>query len=183
MRRTGPPIPPWLRHLYAAPRGLYAAGLGRLLGHRFLCLTHVGRRSGRTVRTILEVVSYDSRTGEAVVLAGYGHGAHWVRNVLAGGPVSVDFGRGPRAATHRVLGAEEAAQVYLGYEARHRWLRPVVRRVVGYFLGRPFDGSPEAVRAMVVRLPMLAFRPAGGAVPAPRPDGGRGGQSSGPPAT
>jgi deazaflavin-dependent oxidoreductase (nitroreductase family) len=166
-----PGIPGWLRRVYAAPNLLYAAGLGRLFGHRLLRLTHAGRRSGRTHHTVLEVARYDRETGEATVVAAYGPSADWVRNVLAGGPVEVDLGHGPRPAAYRVVGVDEAVEVYAAYERRHRLALPLVRRTMGYFLGRPFDGSPEAVRRLAEQLPMLAFRP-------PPP-----GQSSGPPAT
>jgi hypothetical protein len=40
------------------PLRLYDLRLGCLLGHRFLVLTHRGRRSGRTYRTTLEVVCW-----------------------------------------------------------------------------------------------------------------------------
>lgn len=160
MAATSPPgIPRWLRGLYAAPNHLYAAGLGWLLGRRFLRLTHVGRRSGRTRHTVLEVARYDRRTGEATVVAGYGRETDWVRNVLAGGPIEVDLGHGPRPAAYRLVGGDEAAEVYAGYERRYRLVVPAVRRMMGYFLGWPFDGSPEAVRRMAEQLPMLAFRP------------------------
>ena len=159
MAATSPVIPPWLRRLYAAPNHLYAARLGWVLGRRVLRLTHVGRRSGRTFHTVLEVARYDQVTGEATVVAGYGHEADWVRNVLAGGPVEVDLGRGPSPAAYRLLRIEEATQVYAGYERRYRLVLPVVRAMMGYFLGWSFDGSPEAVRRMAEQLPMFAFRP------------------------
>ena len=45
--------------LFGLPRHLYRHRLGWVLGHRFLQLTHTGRSSGRTYKTILEVVHYD----------------------------------------------------------------------------------------------------------------------------
>jgi hypothetical protein len=51
-----------------APAWLYAAGWGRLLGHRFLALTHRGRRSGRRYTTVLEVLCSRPERGEAVVV-------------------------------------------------------------------------------------------------------------------
>ena len=47
-----------LRRLFQAPVYLYRCGGGRLLGHRFLLLIHVGRRSGLRRHTILEVIEY-----------------------------------------------------------------------------------------------------------------------------
>ena len=50
-----------LRFLLRLPIWLYQLHLGFLLGHRFLLLTHTGRRSGLLRRTVVEVVSYDRR--------------------------------------------------------------------------------------------------------------------------
>jgi hypothetical protein len=54
MRGTGPTG--WVRALLRLPILLYRLHLGWLLGHRFLLLTHVGRKSGLQRRTVLEVV-------------------------------------------------------------------------------------------------------------------------------
>ncbi len=48
------PPPPWLKRLYAVPQGLYRIGLGRLLGHRFLLLTHTGRSTGARYRAVVD---------------------------------------------------------------------------------------------------------------------------------
>nr|WP_179423838.1 nitroreductase family deazaflavin-dependent oxidoreductase [Pedococcus badiiscoriae] len=152
---------------------MYDNGFGWLLGHRFLQLTHTGRHSGRRFRVVLEVVRYDRSTGEATVLSGYGRGADWLRNLQARGPAAVDFGRGPAPAAYRVLGLEEAAEVYAAYEWRNLLIAPLVRWTLTVLLGWRYDGSPEARRRMVAELPMVALRPSGAEVP----------QSSGPPAT
>ena len=91
-------LPGWLKVAFRVPNALYDKGFGRLLGHRFLRLTHTGRRTGAPHHVVLEVVGYDRRSGEAVVISGFGESADWLRNLEAGGPAAVDFGRGPRAA-------------------------------------------------------------------------------------
>ena len=153
---------PWLRRLYAAPNAVYARGWGRLLGHRFVQLTHTGRRSGRTYRVVLEVARYDRTTGEATVTAGYGRGSDWFRNVRAGGPTWIDFGRGPRPATHRELSQDEAISVIADYERRARLARPLVRRVLGSLAGFDYRGSEADRRRLVETLPMVAFTPQDG---------------------
>ena len=62
-RRLGPVA----RRMARLPSRLYDWRLGWLLGHRFLRLTHVGRRSGRRYRTVLEVVGH-AEPGEVVVV-------------------------------------------------------------------------------------------------------------------
>lgn len=48
-----------LRVIFRAPVRLYEHNLGWLLGRRFVCLTHIGRRSGRRYRTVLEAIGSD----------------------------------------------------------------------------------------------------------------------------
>jgi deazaflavin-dependent oxidoreductase (nitroreductase family) len=153
------PMPGWLRATYGAPNRLYAAGLGRVLGHRFVQIHHVGRRSGRPFTAVVEVVRYDSVTGEATVMAGYGHSADWYRNVMAAGGVDLDFGRGPRPACFRSVGQAEAEEVLHCYLRRYRLVAPAMNAFLGWLAGWPFDASPAAITRLCREMPMLAFRP------------------------
>ena len=153
------PPPPWLKRLYRAPAVLYRLGLGRLLGHRFLLLTHTGRRTGGRHQALVEVVRYDPATGEAVVIAGYGKGSDWYRNVRAGGPGWVDFGRGPRPAGFRDVTPDEAADVLVAYERRYGVLRPLLRRVLSALAGFDYRGTADDRRRAVGILPMIALAP------------------------
>ena len=76
-RRPGP----LLGRLLRAPGLPYDWRLGWMLGRRFLRLTHVGRRSGRTYRTVLELVGRNRAENEFVVVAGLGRSARWYRNL------------------------------------------------------------------------------------------------------
>ena len=152
---------PWLRACFAAPNGLYANGFGWLLGRRFLRLSHTGRRSGRTFHVVLEVVRYNRSTGEATVISGFGDRADWVRNLRAGGPAAVDFGRAPRPAAYRVLGLDEAEATYAAYERRNLLIAPLVRWTLTALTGWRYDGSVGARRRMVAELPLVALRPSG----------------------
>lgn len=153
------PPPGWLRRVYALPKVFYRSGLGRFLGHRFLQLTHTGRKSGRTYQTVLEVVRYDVETGEAFVVAGYGKGSDWLRNIRAGGPTWIDFGRGRQQAVYRDVSADEAVRVFAAYERRYRLFLPIVRRVLSSLAGFDYRGSDADRRRTAERLPMLALRP------------------------
>ena len=147
--------------LKAALRGpvlLYKLRLGFLLGHRFLLLTHRGRRSGRLYRTVVEVVRWDAERGEAIVMSGWGRRANWFRNVEAGGAVEVELARERFAPEVRVLEPEEAAAVFADYERRNRLAAPVVRAVVSRLAGFRYDGSEEARRRVVEQLPLVGFR-------------------------
>lgn len=150
----------WFHNLARAPVHLYRWNLGWLLGHRFLLLVHVGRRSGRRYETVVEVVRWE-RDGEVVVVSGWGAAADWFRNVLAKPQVEVVIGVERFTATHRVLPIDEAAEVLTDYERRNRWMRPLVNRMLGYLVGWRYTGSAEARRRVVEQLPMVAFRKAG----------------------
>lgn len=150
---------PSLRRLLGAPRHLYRHGWGWLLGHRFLQLSHRGRKTGRLHHTVLEVVRYDPATGEAVVMSGFGNESDWLRNLRAGSDIVVSIGRSSSPATYRMLPADEAIDVFADYERRNIMVRPVVRAVLGRLLGWRFDGTDDARRRLAEQLPMVAFRP------------------------
>lgn len=145
------------RFVFRAPVRLYDKGFGWLLGRRFLCLTHLGRRSGRVYRTVLEVVGVHGE--DYVVVAGLGAGADWFRNIQARPPVEVVVGRRRFPAEHRVLGEDEAVAVIAGYEHRNRLAGPVVRFALGKLLGWRYDGSDLARRRMARQLPLVGLRP------------------------
>jgi deazaflavin-dependent oxidoreductase (nitroreductase family) len=152
-------LPSLVRRALAAPTYLYDIHAEWVLGQRFLRLTHIGRRSGRRYRTMLEVIGQDRHTGEILVLAGLGHSAQWLRNVQAGNAIEVAIARGRFRPRHRMLEPQEASAVLAEYERRNRWVAPVVRRVLSRLVGWRYDGSPDARLRLVSQLPVVGFRP------------------------
>lgn len=151
---------PVLRAVFRAPLRLYDWHAGWLLGHRFLRLTHVGRRSGRHYRTVVEVLHVDPVTGEVMVMAGFGRTTDWLRNIQAHPAVEISLGRDRFTPVHRVLDQPEAAAVLAEYERRNHLIAPIVRRVLSHLVGWRYDGSDEALHRLVRELPIIAFRPA-----------------------
>jgi deazaflavin-dependent oxidoreductase (nitroreductase family) len=162
-------VSPWLRSVLRLPDVLYRHGLGRLLGQRFLRLVHIGRRTGRSHATVLEVVRHDRHRSEFTVVSGFGTRADWLRNIDAGTPAEVTVGRHAFAADHRRLDREEAFAVMAEYERRHRAARPLLHRVLSWLLGWGYDGSDAARWRLVEQLPLVALRPRTEVDPA-RPD-------------
>ena len=148
-----------VRHLLRAPVYLYRWRLGWLLGHRFLLLTHVGRRTGLRRQTVLEIVEYRREGPEAVVVNAFGSDSDWVRNIEAGPGEEVTVGSQHFIASHRFLGEEEAMRVMEGYEYRNRFIAPVVCAGLSWLLGWKYSGSEGDRRRMVRQLPLVAFRP------------------------
>ncbi len=142
----------WAFHL---PRYLYRWHLGWLLDHRFLLLTHLGRKSGRRRQTVLEVVHYDPMTKECIVMAGYGAQSDWYRNILAHPAVEVQVGRRRYTPRQRMLSAEETLHQLEVYQQRH----PRAFRAFMNFIGYTYDGTPEALEALSKILQGVALQP------------------------
>lgn len=149
-----------LRRLFRVPVYLYRWNCGWLLGHRFLLLIHIGRRTGLRRHTVLEVMEYRKAGSEAVVMSAFGRNADWLRNIEAMPGAEVVIGSQQFVAAHRFLDEEEATRVITGYERRNWFIAPIIRAVLSRLLGWPYDGLETARRRLVAQLPLVAFRPA-----------------------
>jgi deazaflavin-dependent oxidoreductase (nitroreductase family) len=139
-----------------APTLLYRAHLGWLLGSRFLCIVHRGRRTGRVRRTVVEVVAFDRERQEALVAAGWGRGAQWYRNLEAAPALEVAIGRRRwRQPRQRFLGEDERAPALARYEEAHPRAAAELARVLG-----DSEARGDTLAEMAARLPMVAFSPA-----------------------
>lgn len=147
-----------LRLLLRAPAYLYRWHLGRLLGHRFLLLTHIGRRTGIKRQTVLEVMEYRKETREAVVMSGFGRDSDWLRNIETNASAELYIASEHFAATFRFLSEEEAIRVVAGYEHRNRFMGPILRWVLSRLLGWDYRGLDADRRKLVTQLPLIAFR-------------------------
>jgi deazaflavin-dependent oxidoreductase (nitroreductase family) len=149
----------WRRVLFRLPIGLYRARLGIVLGHRFVLVNHVGRRTGRAHQTVLEVVAYDRSTGEVTVASGFGPEADWYRNLLAHPDASIQQGTSTVPVHAVPLVEHEAADLLAGYARRH----PVAARVLTRSMGLSATGSPANYRAVARTVPVIRFVPTDGA--------------------
>ncbi len=153
-----------LRRLFRARVYLYRWKCGWLLGHRFLLLIHIGRRTGLRHRTVLEVMEYRKEGPEAVVMSAFGRNAGWLRNIAATPDPEVVIDSQHFIAAHRFLDEEEAMRVLTGYQRRNWLIGPIIRGVLSRLVGWRYDGSTSARRRLVAQLPLIAFRR-----PPPRP--------------
>jgi deazaflavin-dependent oxidoreductase (nitroreductase family) len=149
-----------LRRLFRVPAYLYRWKCGWLLGHRFLLLIHVGRRTGLRRDTVLEVIKYRAENTEAVVMSAFGRNADWLRNIEATPGPEVVTASQHFVAAHRFLDEQEALRVMTGYERCNWFIAPIIRAVLSRLLGWRYDGSEGARRRLVAQLPLIAFRPA-----------------------
>ena len=143
------------RLAFRLPIFLFHAHLGWIMGHRFLLLTHTGRKSGLPRQTVLEIVRYDKNTGACVVASAWGMKSDWFQNVMANPKIVYQVQNRRITGTAERLTAEEGAQELFEYAHHYR----LAFRELARFMGYRLDGSDEDIRAMGRILPMFIFKP------------------------
>lgn len=157
MARYHPPAKPrgLLKFGYNLPILLYRVRLGWLLGHRFMLLTHQGRKTGKVRQTVLEVVHYDPVRHESAVLSAYGERADWYQNILVHPAHEVQTGFERYVPQQRLLDATERLTALHIYQRRYRRAFQAVLRWLGY----QYDGTEAGLRSLADTVVMAAFRP------------------------
>lgn len=148
----------WYRPLGRAPIWLWRLGLGPLVGQGFALLTTTGRRSGLPRTTM---VAYLRGQERLYVVAMYGPGSQWFRNLVADPRVSVQTARGSQAMVARRLTADE--DLRRAYTELHRRLDGLVD------VGLAALGAPGGLQGLLDhrdRVQLVGLDPVG--TPAPR---------------
>jgi deazaflavin-dependent oxidoreductase (nitroreductase family) len=152
---TRHPVQGLLRFVLRFPLVLYRLHLGWLLGQRFLRLTHVGRKSGKRYRTMVEVVDHDPATDSYIVTSGWGEKSDWFRNIQKTPQVVINVGRRQLEVKAERLSADQAEQWLLNYARKHpRTFRDLARIMTGESL----KGTSEDCRRLAEAVPVIAFR-------------------------
>jgi deazaflavin-dependent oxidoreductase (nitroreductase family) len=147
----------WLaRLMFRAPVVLYRFGLGGLLGHEFLLLTHAGRRTGRIHETVLKVLRYDPVTRESIVASAWGTRTDWYRNIQARPALAVRTGGARYMPMVRTVPPDEAFAVFADWTRRQHGFAAVMLGQIGL----SWDVPEAEQRAFVAGFPFVAFRPA-----------------------
>jgi deazaflavin-dependent oxidoreductase (nitroreductase family) len=107
--------------VFRLPLPLYRRGWGSLLGHTFLLLVHVGRKSGTIYSSVAMALTYDPATQEAVICSVWGDHADWVRNIRARPALQVRIGRESFTPEQRFLTEDERFDVAVEFRRRHPW--------------------------------------------------------------
>lgn len=143
----------WRRTLMRLPIRLYGAGLGWVLGGRFVLVNHVGRRTGAPRTVVVEIVAHDATPPTWTVASGFGATADWYRNLLATPDVTIQVGRREVAVTARPLSDDDGGEVMAGYAAAH----PRTARRLARFMGFEVDGSAEDFGEVGRAIPFVRF--------------------------
>jgi len=154
-----------LRWALRLPVGLYRLRLGWLLGERFVLLRHVGRKTGQSRQTVVEVIGHDRASDTYYIVSGWGPKADWYQNLLATPHITIQVGRRTLAVLAERVPAEEGARIFLDYRQKHAFAARELSRALGLdFIG----ASPQELEAFAhERLPVLALRPAAGGPASP----------------
>jgi deazaflavin-dependent oxidoreductase (nitroreductase family) len=145
---------PLLRLALRAPIALYDAGLGWLLGDRFLLLVHRGRRTGRPRRAVLEVVRHDVATDTYISAAGWPT-ADWVLNVARDPCVTIAVGPRRFRAVASGVPFDAAVRELADYARRHPVAFGLISR---WMLGAGAGSVPERCHGLAASHPLVAFR-------------------------
>jgi deazaflavin-dependent oxidoreductase (nitroreductase family) len=153
---TAPSPHGWRRWLARLPIWLYRFRLGWLFGDRLLLLTHVGRRSRRLRRVVLEVIRHDRDTKIYIIASGFGEQADWFRNIQQTPHVLIDVGRRRTEATATQLPPHVAVHEFVDYARRH----PVAFRTLSPMLvGQKLQGTLNDCQTLAELIPLVAIRP------------------------
>jgi deazaflavin-dependent oxidoreductase (nitroreductase family) len=147
------------RLAFRLPIWFYRIGLGRLLGDRFLELTHIGRKTGLPRHTVLEVVRHDKQSGIYTIAVGFGQHSDWYQNIMANPHVEVRSGGEHIQALAVPLSEEEAGDELVKYAHEH----PLAFREIIEFMGYRVDGTEADIHALggLIRLFALKLTSAG----------------------
>jgi len=143
-----------LRFGLRLPILLYRIKLGRLLGDRFLMLTHTGRKSGLPHQTVIEVVNHDKTTNTYYVVSGWGEKSDWYQNIRKTPQVTVNV-RGRKFQTKaEFIPVEKAIEIVNTYTREH----PIAfNELSGLFLGERMKEGSDAPERIARKMPMVAF--------------------------
>ena len=144
-----------LRFMLRLPVFLYRVKLGWMLGHRFVLLNHVGRKSGQVRQTVVEVVEYSKAEGRIYIASGWGYKSNWYQNLLAHPAINIQLGPHKMKVLAQTLSPEESVKVLLDYRQKH----PFAARELSRFLGLEIiKSTPEEIEDYIRKsLPLVVL--------------------------
>ncbi|MCA9562454.1 MAG: nitroreductase family deazaflavin-dependent oxidoreductase [Myxococcales bacterium] len=147
-----------LRLFLRLPIWFYRLKLGGLLGHRFLLLKHVGAKTGKPRKTVLEVVAYDAKARTWCLAAGFGTKSHWYNNLRKTPGADIEFGWQKIHVTARFPDNHEGGEIMADYARRH----PKAASKLMAFCGFEVDGSEQDCRDVAqLGLPFVVLEERG----------------------
>jgi deazaflavin-dependent oxidoreductase (nitroreductase family) len=144
-----------LKFFFKLPKYLFKWHFGWIFGHRFLMITHVGRKSGKQYQTVLEIVRYNPSIQEYIVISGYGDKSDWYQNIVKSPAIDIQVGENHFVPQQKILSADETFQVLDEYRKNHSQAFQELLTVMRY----PYDGTTESLHMLSGILRSISFRP------------------------
>lgn len=137
--------------LFKLPNFFYNVGLGSIMGTRFVQLSHIGRRSGKIYKTVVEVVDYDPDQRKIYIASGFRQKSDWYKNIQKTPQIEVNFRGKQYEAVAKELDQVDSEKVLLNYTHHH----PLAMKELAKFMGYEIDGSDDDVRRLAGELPLI----------------------------
>lgn len=138
------------RLLFRAPIPLFRGHLGFLFGKRLTMLEHKGRKSGRTRRTILEVVA--NHEDAVYVAAAWGSEAQWLKNVRADPSIAFYLGSKRFETTAEMVPKAEAFDLMNEYASAHP---KALDRLAAFMIDDPGQTTADRASRVAELVPMV----------------------------
>jgi deazaflavin-dependent oxidoreductase (nitroreductase family) len=135
------------------PIWIYRLGLGKLLGGKFLLLTHRGRSSGQLRQAVLEIIHAEPDENRYLVVSGFGSGSQWYKNIKVDPRVAIQVGGAKIDAIAEQMDKESAGQAMVDYAQNFPGNLKTLSRVLGYEIEHSISGY----RRFGEQIPVIQF--------------------------
>ena len=142
------------RLIWRLPIWLLRAHLGWLLTSHFLLVEHVGRKSGKTRRVVLEIIKHDKASDIYFVAAGFGPSSDWYLNLVKTPRARIQSGFRKADAVAEVMPIDDAERIITDYARRY----PASIRMLAKILGYEVRQGEHDYRGFAKFLPIVALK-------------------------
>ena len=151
----------WRLAMFKWPVQLWRLGLGPLMGHHMMLITHTGRKSGQPRRTMTEMYEID---GRKYAPSGFGRRAQWYRNIEVDPRVTIQTAVGVESMrAERVVEDEELLTILEGVQGRSQAMYNL------HLDSLEIEPTTEDILAKKGRIYWLRFDPTDESTPPPLP--------------
>lgn len=151
----------WRKAMFKWPVQLWRLGLGPILGRFSVLISHTGRKTGLTRRTLTELHIVN---GKKYAPSGFGRRAQWYRNIEVDPRVTIQTADGAeRVIASRVTDDDELLALLDPQDPMNRVM------LKSYMASLEIEPIPEDILAKKDRIYILRFDPTDEPTPPPLP--------------
>lgn len=135
--------------VFKTPLLMIRFGLQKLMGERFLVITHIGRKSGQPRHTMTEM--HRAENGKLYAPCAYGEKAQWYKNIVADSHVTIQTAKRTFSAhAQRVTDDNELLMVVSLIIERTPFFSTFLKRL-------QIDNTPQSILANKDKLYLIRF--------------------------